>query len=32
LRPVVGSPLEKGIKMLPKRVQGSVHKATHRRS
>src|SRR5205809_923914 len=28
LAAVVGSPLEKGIKMLPKRVQGSVHKAT----
>jgi len=28
LAAIVGSPLEKGIKMLPKRVQGSVHKAT----
>ena len=28
LSAVVGSPVEKGIKMLPKRIQGSVHKAT----
>jgi len=28
LSAVVGSPMEKGIKMLPKRFQGSVHKAT----
>jgi hypothetical protein len=28
LSAVVGSPVEKGIKMLPKRVQGSVHQAT----
>jgi hypothetical protein len=28
LAAVVGSPLEKGLKMLPKRMQGSVHKAT----
>jgi len=28
LAAVVGSPLEKGIKMLPRRMQGSVHKAT----
>jgi hypothetical protein len=28
LAAVVGAPLEKGIKMLPRRLQGSVHKAT----
>src|SRR5258706_16420539 len=28
LAAVVGSPLEKGLKMLPKRMQGGVHKAT----
>ena len=28
LSAIIGSPVEKGIKMLPKKVQGSVHKAT----